>query len=97
MWLALYPEGAFEGIDVQVGFGQQFPELPVLALKLAQSLCVRDLHTAVLGTPLVEGGVAAPSIAAQLLDWHTGFGLLDKPDDLFLDESAHLHSRHSPG
>jgi hypothetical protein len=36
--LALYPEGAFEGMDVQVGFGQQFLELGVLALKLAQSL-----------------------------------------------------------
>jgi hypothetical protein len=36
--LALYPEDALEGMDVQVRFGQQFLELGVLALKLAQAL-----------------------------------------------------------
>ncbi len=38
MGLTLYPEDALEGVDVQVGLGQQLLELGVLALEFAQAL-----------------------------------------------------------
>jgi hypothetical protein len=63
----------------------------------SQPLGVRHVHPAVLGSPLVEGGVAEAALAAQLLDPHAGRSLLDEPDDLYFCESALLYVRHSLG
>lgn len=68
-----------------VGLGQQPLELGVLGFELAQALGFRDLHAAEPGAPLVESGVAETAVAAQLLDRHAGFGLLEEPNDLFLN------------
>jgi len=94
--LTLYPEGGVQRVDVQVGFGQQLLQLVVLRLQLTQAPRIGHLHATVLGTPLVEGGVAKAALAAQLLDRQAGLGLLDETDDLLLGVSALSHVRHSP-
>jgi hypothetical protein len=80
-----------------MGFGQQFLELGVLALKLTQALGLRDLHAAKLGTPFVKRGLAEAAAAAQLGDAHAGLCLSQEANDLFVAEPALLHVRHSPG
>jgi hypothetical protein len=94
---ALYPQNALERVHIQVGLGQQPLELGVLGFELARALGFSDLHAAELGAPLVKRRIAEATVAAQLLDWHTGLDLLEEPDDLFLGESALLHVHHSPG
>ncbi len=96
MGLALYPENALQGVHIEVRLGQQPFELGVLAFELAQPPGVVHVHAAVLGTPLVEGGVAEAALAARLLDRHAGLDLLEEPDDLFLAVFAASHVRHSP-
>ncbi|MBB2777877.1 UNVERIFIED_ORG: hypothetical protein HNP28_003219 [Comamonas terrigena] len=70
-------------MDVKVGLGQQSLELGVLGFEFTQPLGIRGLHAAILGPPLVEGGVAEAALPAQLLDRQAGLGLPEKPDDLF--------------
>src|ERR1700712_1060912 len=94
--LTLYPEGLVQGVDVQMGLGQQLLELAVLGLKLAQSPGIRHFHAAVLGAPFVEGRVAEAALAAQVLDRQAGLSLLDETDDLLFGKSAFSHVRHSP-
>ena len=84
MGLALYPEDALEGVDVEVRFGQELLELGVLAFQLFQPPGVGYVHAAELGPPLVERGVAEAAFAAELLDRHPGLGLLEKANDLFI-------------
>jgi hypothetical protein len=83
-------------VDVQVRLGQQLLKLGVLAFELAQSSRIRHVHATVLGSPLVEDGVAEATLAAQLLDRQSGLGLLDEANDLLFGKSALPHVRHSP-
>ena len=46
MGLTLYHESAFEGVHVQMGFGQQLLELGVLGLQFPQPLSLGSLHAA---------------------------------------------------
>lgn len=96
MGLALYPENALSGLHIEVRLGQQPFELGVLAFELAQPPGVGHVHGAVLGTPLVEGGVAEAALAAHVLDRHAGLDLHEEPDGLFLAVFAVSHVRHSP-
>jgi hypothetical protein len=62
--VALYPEGSVQGVNGQVGFGQQLLELGVLTFELAQSLGVGHVHATVLGPPFVETGASEAALAA---------------------------------
>ena len=97
MGLALYPVNALERMHVQVRLGQQLLELGVLAFELTQPLRVGRIHSAKLGSQLVEGGTAEAALAAQLLERQSSLGPLEKADYLLLGESAFLDVRHSPG
>ena len=91
MGLALCPEDALESMNVEMRFRQQLLELGVLAFQFLESPGVGNVHAAELGAPLVEGGVAEAALAAQLLDRHPGFGLLEKTNELFFAVSARGH------
>ena len=69
-------------MNVQVRLSQQPFEFAVLQLELAQPFGLGCIHTAVLGAPFVEAGVAETVFAPDLLDRHTGFGLPQETDDL---------------
>lgn len=98
MGLGVYAECILERLDVQVGFSQQALELGVLGFKFTQPLRIRGLHASVLGSSLVEGGIAeAAMLPAQLLELHVGLGLPAQTNDLLLGESALFHVHHSPG
>ena len=71
-------------------------ELGVLTFQFLEPLGIGCFHAAILGPPLVEGGITEPASAAQFLDWHPGFRLFEETNDLFFRESALLHVRHSP-
>lgn len=86
-------ETPFQRFEVQVGLGQQFLELGVLRLNFAQPCGLAGLHPAELGAPLVEGRFAEAAQAAQFVDRHSGFSLLEESDDLLIGESALLHVR----
>jgi fibronectin-binding autotransporter adhesin len=88
--------GGVQRVDVQVRLGQQFLELVVLGLQLAQAPGIGHIHAAVLGAPFVEGRVAEAALATQLLDRQASFGLPDETDDLLLGVPALSHVRHSP-
>lgn len=96
MGLVLYPEHTLQGMDIQVGLGQQLLELGVLGLQVPQLGCVRSLHATVLGSPFVKRGITEPATAAQFLDRHTSLGLFEKANDLLVGKSALLHIRLAP-
>ena len=52
---------------------------------------------AVFGLPLVKAGVAEAVLAANLLDWHAGFGLPQETDDLLFAVFACSQGHHFPG
>ncbi len=54
------------------------------------------MHTAKLGAPLVESGLAKTAAAAKFLDWHACFGLIEEADDLLIGKSCGLNIRNSP-
>jgi hypothetical protein len=61
----------------------------------SRSRLVAGLHAAELGTPLVKRSRAESLSAAQVRHVHAGVGLLDKPDDLLVCESALAHCASS--
>src|SRR5690606_8470474 len=63
----------------------------VLGFQLLDPLQVRRLHAAVLRLPLVVRRRADAGLPADVLDRHTGVGLLEHGDDLGLGESGLLH------
>ena len=50
-----------------------------------------------LGAPLAEASITKAVLASDFLDWHTGFGLPQKTDDLLFTVFACSHIHHSPG
>lgn len=100
VWFAgrmLYAEGALERVSIKMGLGQQTFELVVLGFNSLRSLGMHGLHTAELGTPLVQPSTAEAILAAQLFDRHTGLRLLEEAEDLRFGESAFLQIHHSFG
>lgn len=59
-----------------MGLGQQLLEPGILDRQLPQAPRFLGIHAAVLGTPLVERGLAEPALSADLLDRRARFGLL---------------------
>ena len=85
------------GVQVKVRFSQQLLEPGILDLKILQAPSLISFHATVLGAPLVEGGLAEPALAADLLDRQARLGLLQETNDLLLGKSTLPHVRHSPG
>ncbi len=83
-------------MDVQVRLGQEFLELIVLGLQVAQLGRIGGLHAAKARAPLVKGRLAKATRAANVLDGHARFSLLEESDDLLVGKSCGLHTRHSP-
>ncbi|PUE58532.1 hypothetical protein B9Z44_02295 [Limnohabitans curvus] len=83
-------------MDVQVRFGQQFLELVVLSFQVAQLGRIGGFHAAKARAPLVKGRLAKAARAANVLDGHACFSLLEESDDLLVGKSCGLHIRHSP-
>ena len=94
--LPFYPEDILEHVHIEIGFGQQLLEPVVLNFQVTQPLGFGRLHATILGSSLVEGGIAETALAAEFLDRHPGFGLFQKADDLFFGKSCSFHIRHSP-
>src|SRR5262245_10480960 len=78
-----------------MSLGQQFLQLRVLSLELAQALDLMNLHSPKLRTPSVERRVAETVLTAQLPHWHPGLSFFQKPDDLLLGKPPLLHVRFS--
>src|SRR5262245_53374144 len=78
-----------------MGLGQEFLQLRVLSLELAQALDLMNLHSPKLRTPAVERRIAETVLTAQLPHWHPGLGFLQKSDDLLLGKPPLLHVRFS--
>ena len=57
----------------------------------------RSGGASVVGAPFVKRGVLEPVLATDLDHRHTGLGLLEEPDHLFLCEFALPHIRHFLG
>lgn len=58
------------------GLGQQLLEAGILDFQLLQAPDFLGIHAAVLGTPLVERGLAEDALPADLLDRQARFSLL---------------------
>ena len=69
-------------MDVQVRLGQQSLEFAVLQLQFAQPFGFAGIHAAVFRAPFVKTGITEAVFAPDFLDWHTSFGLPQKPNDL---------------
>ncbi len=82
--LALYHEADLQCFEIQVGLGQQFLEPGILDFQLLQAPGFLCIHAAVLGTPLVERGLAEAALPADLLDRQARLSLLQETDDLLL-------------
>lgn len=83
-------------MDVQVRLGQEFLELVVLGLQVAQLGRIGGLHAAKARASLVKSWLAKAALAADVLDGHTRFSLLEESDDLLVGKSCGFHIRHSP-
>lgn len=56
----------------------------------------RGVHTAKLGAPLVEGGLAKFAVAAKFFDGHACLRLLEGAEDLVIAKPCGLYFRNSP-
>jgi len=65
--------------------------LLVFFLKTSHTSGLRNVQTAVLAAPLVEGCIGYRVLAAKLGHRYTCFGLFENPDDLLFTETALLH------
>ncbi len=82
--------------DVEHRLRQQLLELPVLIVQRLQPPRVGYLHAAIAITPVVEGRVADPVLAADVRHRNPGLMLLQHRNDLFFAEPALLHLRLLP-
>ena len=73
---------------IQRQIGIRLLQALVLGFQVFEPLQIGDLQAAVLGAPLVEGGVADSEFAADVLDCHTLFGALQGANDLLFAELA---------
>ena len=90
MLTVLSPKSHLKRLLIQHGFSKQLLESGVLFLKRLQALNLRHLHTAILLTPCVKGGVGNGVLTAELTGRNAGFGLAENTYDLFVGKTL-LH------
>ncbi len=91
MGLVLYPKHTLQGVDIQVGLGQQLLELGVLGLQVPQLGCIRRIHTTILGPPFVEGGRTDADLTTQLGNRQASLNALERINDLTVGKLGLIH------
>src|SRR5665213_518603 len=89
--LPFFSEEIFQRRVVEHGIGQQPLQLGVLVLERPQLPGLADVHTAILGLPLVDARIAHAMLAAQIGDRDARLVLFQYPDDLVFGEPASFH------
>src|SRR6056297_1312100 len=91
----VFSEHFLERRDIEHLLRQHLLQLRILGLQRLQPPGVGHFHAAILRPPLVEGRIANPVLAAQILCAQPSLVLLQNANDLFFAETASLH-RLSP-